>query len=413
MTQLGYGVIAGDSLTFGHASQDYRLRFALGFPRLFSVMDVDLDGDDTLPPPTPDLADGVQIAAFDGVITVGPISGSVAGGGWQCPLVIAKFPANFARYAGVHIYVTPYYSNEALFGELLAFRGYMRSIASDRLPGDERVRISVTSSHSLLADNQLSYGIDYYSSLDHVAPLTVGEAIAHILDAHTNLSPRSAVVVGLPDADLNALSVSAGDFAGIVKGMASAVAIEGWVFSRRDDTLWVTAHPNYLGDAYPNYAIDAMDFNDDMVFSVKLGDERPDDVVASLTVVAETSDQDQLTSRAETRLGLGGRTSLSGLRYDNFDTLDALAPRALAHANRRYRAVQLTMPLNFGFDIGDIVTLTTTIPQRDIAWVKKRFVVLDISITPDLTGHTLTTSCTLDEIIDADALLASGDIFLS
>ena len=406
-------VVTLDSLVYGHATQDYRLRFALEEPRQFSVMDVDEDGDDTLDPPFADTGGGVIIPEFDGVTELGPLAGSVSGGGWTCALTIPRYPATFARYAGVGIFITPYYSNVAPAGEIVAFKGYMKSANPRREAGADTIRFTCEGSVSFLADNALSYGIDYYESADHAAPLAVSEAIGHMLDAHTNIGPRSAVVLGLPDSDLDALSVSAGDFASIIKGMASAVAIEGWLFARRDDTIWITAHPNYVREAYPNWGVSAMDFNDDMIFTVDVGDIRPDDTTASVTLTADTSDQDQLTSRAETALGLGGRQPISSLKYDDFDALDTLAPRALAHANRRYRAVKLTMPLNCGFDLGDLVTLTTEIPQYGISWLMKEFVVLDISHAFDLLRGTVTTTCTLDEIVDTDALLASGAIYLA
>jgi hypothetical protein len=237
-----------DAYLYGHATSDYRLRFSLTTGRNLVVMDVDEDGDDTLDPPPPDTAGAVTVPEFDNVTALGPLAGSVSGGGWTCPFAIAKYRADFAQYYGVEIQGTAYYSNSPL-APVTLFRGYMQDVNPARTAGSDITRFVAATSDRFLRDNALSYGIDWYLSADHIAPIAVADAIRHMLEAHTNLSPRSNINIGLPATDLYALATSAGDLAGIIKGIAGAVLPDAWFFFRRDDTAVATAHPNVAGES--------------------------------------------------------------------------------------------------------------------------------------------------------------------
>lgn len=389
-----------DAYLYGHATSDYRLRFSLTTGRNLVVMDVDEDGDDTLDPPPPDTASAVTVPEFDNVTALGPLAGSVSGGGWTCPFAIAKYRADFAHYYGVEIQGTAYYSNSPLPPETL-FRGYMQDINPAREAGSDITRFVAATSDRFLRDNELSYGIDWYLSADHIAPIAVADAIRHMLEAHTNLAPRSGIVVGLPATDLYALATGAGDLAGIVKGIAGAVLPDPWAFSRRGDTYVVTAHPNVAGDAYP-FPTPVVDFSADMIYRIDPGPQLRANLVASVNLVAQTSDQDQIAvmyPEDGAPGATGSRPTVTGLRYDDEDDLLAIAPLVLAHLNRRWRDVTITMGIIFKCDIGDIVTVTVDFPQRDIYWLRKRFVILSISYAVDQEARTLLTTLKLDECV--------------
>jgi hypothetical protein len=389
-----------DAYLYGHATSDYRLRFSLTTGRNLVVMDVDEDGDDTLDPPPPDTAGAVTVPEFDNVTALGPLAGSVSGGGWTCPFAIAKYRADFAQYYGVEIQGTAYYSNSPL-APVTLFRGYMQDVNPARTAGSDITRFVAATSDRFLRDNALSYGIDWYLSADHIAPIAVADAIRHMLEAHTNLSPRSNINIGLPATDLYALATSAGDLAGIIKGIAGAVLPDAWFFFRRDDTAVATAHPNVAGESYP-FPTPVVDFSDDMVYGIDAGPQLRANLVASVNLVAQTSDQDQITvvyPEDGAPGATGSRPTVTGLRYDLEDDLLAIAPLVYAHLNRRWRDVTITLGIIFKCDIGDLVTVTTSIPQRDIFWLRKKFVVTSISYAINQDERTLLTTIKLDECL--------------
>jgi len=389
-----------DALLHGHATSDYRLQFSLTSARRFAVMDVDEFGDDSNPAPPADTASAVVVPEFDGITALGPISGGVDGNGWTCPFAIARYPADFAAYYGVRIAGTAYYSN-APQPAVTLLKGYIQDVHPARLPGSDITQFLVATSHRFLQQGQLSYGIDWYESASHLAPIAVADAIGHFLTDHCNLTPRSAVTIGLPAVDLYQLSTSASDLLSIVKGLAGAVLPEPWVFCRRDDTVVVTAHPNLAGAAYP-FPTPVLDFSDDMVYGIDAGPEERADLLASVNLTAQTSYQDQLVSRYPTDgapTATGSRLTRSGLRYDDQPSLDTLAPLVYAHERRTWRNVTITAGIIFAVDIGDLVTVTTTIPQRGVVWTAKKFVVKGISYPINQDARTLTTQYTLDEVV--------------
>ena len=388
-----------DAMLLGHATSDYRLQFSLFSPRAFQVMDVDQFGDDTAAPPASDIAASVTVAEFDGITALGPLSGSVDGNGWTCPFAIARYPATFAAYYGVTIAGTAYYSN-APQPAVTLLRGYMQDVHPQRTAGSDLTQFVVATSHRFLQQSQLSYAIDWYTSASHLAPLALADAVRHFIFNHTNLTPRSGVTIALPAITLYQLSTSASDILSIIKGLAASALPEPWVFCRRDDQFVITSHPNLAGAAYP-FPTPVLDFSDDMIYGIDPGPQERPDLVASVNLVAQTSYQDQLVSRYPTDgapTATGSRLTLSGLRYDDQPSLDALAPLVYAHERRTWRNVTITAGIIFKADIGDLVTVTTTIPQRGIVWTAKRFVIRQIAYTINADQRTMITRYTLDEV---------------
>lgn len=390
-------------------TDDYYFTFDLWAQRAFQLSDVSGLGTDDpdihdYPPASDPLTAAPIVAAYDGVTAVGAITGSIGQGGFVSTLTIPKYPAEFADYFGADLTITPVYANVPN-PPVQVFRGYMRHVTATREWRKDRVLFDLKSSASFLQDATFSRGIDWASGLGHSGPTTPTAVITHLLDQHTNLAPRTPYTVALPDQTWTRFSLSEGSVYRMLQAVASAAALEGWVFCRRGDDLLVTAHPNLIGSVYPTYDSPTHEFVDDEILSIDLPEEPPQQV-ARVTLVAQTSDQTELTSEAFNAGGVGSSERTTDLRCDDQTTLDNLATRYLAHRNRRYQQVKLSLGLHVAVDLGDVVTLTTTIPQRDITWNAKRFVVRAISYRPSIVvdnrgtvRRTWLGDVTMDEVL--------------
>lgn len=391
------------------ATEDYYFSFDLWTPRAFQLSDVSGLGQDDpavhdYPPAADPLTAAPIVAAYDGVTAIGAITGTISQGGFATTLTIPKYPANFADYFGADLTITPVYANGATT-PIRVFRGYMRGVTATHKWQADSVLFDIKSSASFLQDATFSRGIDWMSGLDHSGPTTPTAIIEHLLDQHTNLAPRTPYTVALPDQTWDRFSLNEGSVYQMLQAVANAAALEGWVFCRRGDDLLVTAHPNLIGSVYPTYDSPTYEFTDTVMLGVDVP-EQPPDQVARVLLVAKTSNQTELTSEAFNPGGVGSSEKKTDLRCDDQTTLDNLAALYLAHKNRRYQNVKVSLSMNVNVDLGDVVTVTTSIPQRDITWTAKRFVVTGISYRPQITvdangvvRRTWLGDVTLDEVL--------------
>lgn len=390
-------------------SEDYLISFSLWSARAFRISDVNFDGTDDpavhdYPPAADPPVAAPIIAAWDGVTAIDAIAGDVAQGGFVANFTIPLYPATFIDYFGADLEVRPSYAN--VYGPpVRVFRGYMRGVDAARAWQRDSVVFAMKSSASFLQDATFSRGIDWAAGLGHDAPVTPTAIAEHLLGTHTNLAPRSPYTVGLPDLSFDRFSLNQSSVYDMLRSLGDATALEGWVFCRRDDSLVVTGHPNLVGDAYP-FRTPVYELTDDVLLKLDIP-ETPPDRAARVLLAATTSTQTTLTSEVYTASGVGANVTAPGaLRSDSQAALDGLAANYLAHLNRRYQGVKATLSLNLNFDLGDIVTVTTTVPQRGYRWVANKFVVRALSYRPQVTvqggvvRRTWTTEATLDEVLN-------------
>lgn len=390
-------------------SEDFLITSQIWQPRAFRLADVAADGTDDpavhdYPPAADPLLAGPILTEFDAVTAIDAIAGDVQQGGFVAGLSIPLYPATFLDYYGADLEVRPSYAN--VYGPpVRVFRGYMRQVQDARAWQRDSAIFSMKSSASFLQSATFSRGIDWAAGLGHAAPVTPTEIAEHLLGTHTNLAPRSPYTVALPDLTFDRFSLNQGSVYDGLRALGDATALEGWVFCRRDDSLVVTAHPNLIGALYPTYSAPTYEITDDVLLRLDVT-ESPPDQAARVLLAATTSTQTTLTSEVYTAAGVGANVTAPGtLRSDSQSHLDTLAARYLAHLNRRYQ-VKASLTLNLNCDLGDVVTLTTEIPQRGIVWVNKRFVVRALSYHPVITiqdgvvRRTWTTDATLDEVLD-------------
>lgn len=403
--------MAADTTLYRRASHNHTIEFDLGTARNWYLADVDGYGMDTGNFPVPADPDAPTIVqAFDGVTAVGRISGSVQAGGFATELTIPRYLADFADWFGCTILARgtlggvpgiPGAGGDEL-GRVVLFRGYMQTVTGTRAYGMQTTRFPVASSSAFLRNSSFSRGLDWYAgSASHPAPTTAHDIIRHLLLAHTNIYPRSNYGIYIPDHALDGFSLNAGSVMSMIQGLLdNFTGGEGWLMCRRNDDIYLGCHPNLDRDGlHPSLNDPIIDFDDGLVDQYDIA-ETPPRAVAAVTVVGTHSDQ---TTHVATYYGPNGAGSRvrRDIRTDDDAVVDWLAARLHAHLNRRFQAVKLTVSGLPGItvDLGDVVTVTTDIPQRNIHWSGKKFAVIAIEYASDTQKNTLTSTLTLDECL--------------
>lgn len=374
-------------------------------PRNFVLVDVDSTGADVDAPPDDEGTEQALDPAFGGMTNVGSISGSVDSGGMSGDFAIPDLVVPMPVYTQIDLRIRTWHGNVPGVigaagtdpGRVLFYRGYVSKVAAHGEWQKDTVRFTVESSMQFLSRSSFTRSIDFGPGLAHSGPITLHGAIGHLLDAHTNLKPRSVVGIYLPDHTFERLTLNQGSVMSMLKGLADN-ALEGWVFFDREDNLQIMAHPNLAPEAWAEKLADPIiEFDDTLIETIDI-EEYPSDQVSQVTLNAMTYDGKELRVDRYGSSGLGERKSFSGLRYDDIDALNTLAALYEAHANRRYR-VKIRTFLNIAADLGNIVTVSTEVKQRGISWIQKPFVVLGISYNVNMGELTFSSELTLDEVV--------------
>lgn len=392
-------------------SQNFTLTFDLQGARAWSIMNVDEDGVDGAPPATDGGSDWPIVAAFDGVASFGTIGGSVAAGGWSCELTVPSFPADFDQYFGVDINIQTYHANvPGVVGAagtdpdgFRLFRGYQQTLTAGRTYGRSESRFPIESSSGFLKRSELRNGFDFAADTPHGPPVSAHAVVRHILLEHTNWADRSQYGLYFPDHDLDAFSVNEGSLWQIFQSLAGNFGIEPWVFCRRGDDLYLGCHPNLdIDGLHPNLASPIIELDDDLVLEWTVERER-EYRAATVTIVCQLSDQTEHVVFVGDDANEGSHPKYQ-IRTDDTAKAALLADALFRHLNRRW-TVRAKLPLNVAVDLGDCVTVTTTDPQRDIAWSGKPFVATEVRYTPEWQGgrRTWTTELVLDEVVRGTA----------
>jgi hypothetical protein len=393
-------------------SEDYRLRVELYEPRYFTLADMAANGTDAGAAAADTGGPAPFIEAFDGISDLGSISGSIDAGGWSCDLTIPQFPATFDDYFGVVLAIQAWHggvwgvpgaSGTALEADI--FRGWMQAATAKREYGKDTATFKIESSATFLKAARFTRGMDFYAgspSAAHGGPTDTDTIIAHLLEYHTNWTSRHPDGVGygiyIPDHDVITFSLNEGSVYDMLKQVADNCALDGQVYCRRGDDLYIGCHPNLAPDRRGDLMTPKIDLDADLILDIEVP-EVPSYSVAEVSVVAQLSDQTEYFANYYGGSGPGSRPKYT-IRTDDTAQADNLAARMFAHANRRFPAVKVTLPLNVVADLGDVVALTIDIPQRGIAWSGKRFYCTAVSYQPDIQKRTWRTSLTLDEILE-------------
>lgn len=393
-----------DTTALGRSSQDCKLRCALSAPRQFALSDVDGFGADQGAPPGDAEGAGPTIAAFDQISSFGTISGSIAAGGWSCALTVPQVPATFADFFGVEVFAQTWYGGvpgvvgaAGVASEARIFRGWMTEARVAREFQGTTSTFTIKSGSDFLSRTSFTRGIDWASGLPHGAPGSSNAIIDHLIRYHTNYGDRSAIGIYLPDHALTSFSVNEGSVLSMIKSVADNFVLEGEVYCRREDDLFIGAHPNLCPDTHPTINDPIIEFLPDLMLSIEVP-EVPNYQCTEVAVTAQKSDQTEYTARYYGGSGVGTRAKYQ-IRTDDIGQANALAALMFAHQNRRFRAVKVTTALNVAIDLGDCVLLTVDLPQRGISWAQKKFYVTAISYMPDLSNRTFKAEYTLDEIL--------------
>lgn len=396
--------MATDPTRLAYSSQDYLLRCELYAARQFSLADVDSSGADEGAAPA-DTGDVVPFnAAFDGISSLGTISGSIASGGFSCDLTIPQTLADFADFYGIVLKISTWYGGipgvvgaAGTADEADIFRGWMRAASVKRVFQGTTATFTMRSGSAFLAAMAFSRGIDYGAGLDHGGPTTSNAIIAHLIEYHTNWSSRHPDPPGygiyLPDHALDAFSLSEGSVMDMIRGLANNFALDADVYCRRGDDLVIGAHPN-LGGYNPDPIIE---LTDDLMLEID-AEETPAIECTQCTIAAQHSDQTEYIASYYGGSGVGSRPKYQ-IRTDDDSQADYLAAAMFAHLNRRFRNVRVKLPLNVSIDLGDTITITTDLPQRGIHWASKKFQVRELSYSPDLSRRTFVSDLVCDEVI--------------
>lgn len=404
-------------LHLARSTQAYRLSFDLQSPRAWQLVDVNFDGSDgdapALDPISPlgpanefRLQDTV-VAAFDGITDL-IISGSIDQGGMATTLSVPQVPAEFPDYFGVGISIQTWHGNiPGVIGAAGVdydgaplYQGYMRS-AQARATSDMRiVDFSIRSTASFWQDSSFTRGIDFATGLAHGAPGTPEDVVRHMVDAHTNTSPRSVVGIYLPAHDLGtAYSLNRGSMYQMIKQVADNACLIGWVAADREDNIQVTGHPNMIGDLYPDYHTPIIDLDDGMILEWDSVDQPPRQV-AQCSITMIHSDQTEEVINGYALGGLGSRDFFT-IRSDDINVANDLNARYLAHGNRRYPSLRLRLSLVVAIDLFDMVTVTSEARynNRGINWNMKKFVVTGLEYQVESQEQRFSSWVTLDEVV--------------
>jgi hypothetical protein len=382
--------------------QTYAATIARWAPRAFDVADADEDGLDAAV--TADAAPGSPVEAqVEGITGLGTVTGSIGAGGWSCAPVIPGAVADWPDYAGIVVTLTPSYDGTAEAATPL-FTGYARGDVAAVVPaGFARLSYPCATSHQFLKTWRLENGIDWALGGDHTLPETLADAVEHILTDHTNLTPRSTVTVDLPTVTYaEALAVSAGSPYAAITSMVGGALGEAWAFSKRDDSFHVTTHPN-LHPAYAGLASAlALDDTHALTRGRAGGWEwarQPANRVAQVILAGTFPDQTEaLAVYPASPSGGGVILRPSGFAVEDQAAFDDFAELYFAHVNRRWSG-RVSVGLNLAVDLGSVVEVTTAIPQLAATFAAKKFVVVGMSIAPDLAAGTLVADLSLDEVV--------------
>lgn len=388
-------------------AQNYALAFTLLYSRAWSIMNVDEDGNDGAAPSGDEERAWPLVEYYDGISSIGTIAGSVANGGWSCELTIPSFPTNFDRYFGVQIDIQTWHANvPGVVGAAgtdpdgtTIFKGYQQTLTSERVFGRSESVFPIASSAEFLKRSQLRHGFDFAAETPHGLPGTAHDVVRHILLDHTNWADRSGYGLYFPNHNLDSFAVNEGSLWNVFHDLIRSFGVEPWVFCRRGDDLYLGVHPNLdLDGLHPSVNDPIIELDDDLVLQWNI-ERRREFEVATVTIVAQKSDQTEYVKTVGDDSGEGSHPKYQ-VRTDDTATVDALAAALLAHLNRRWVA-RPVLPLNVAVDLGDCVTVTTADPQRNIAWSGKKFVATEVRYTPVWQGkkRTWKTELVLDEVV--------------
>lgn len=393
-----------DTSRLKKAAQAFSLRFAVLTPRQFALADVNGSGADTGAAPS-DSAAYTTDYDFQGVSAVS-IRGSIAQGGWTADLTIPFYLAAFEDYWGVEIYLKTWHGGiPGVIGaagvdpdDILIFRGYMRGVTASRKYGERAVVFHMESSSSFLRDSSFTRGIDMAAGLPHGAPGDSNYILSHLLLYHTNFYPRSNYGIYLPAHSVDAFSVNEGSVLSMLKQLCDNFALEGQVYCRREDDIVLGAHPNLSPSLHPNINSPIIELDDELVLAYEVPEEPPSNT-DQVTVEVQHSDQTSYAARYYGLTGLGSRNKYQ-IRSDDNAIADELAALQYAHLNRRYKAVKVMTGLLVSIDLGDVVLVTTTLPQRGVTWNARKFFVTDIEYRIDIQRQQFQATYTLDALAE-------------
>lgn len=381
--------------------------------RTFRASDPATDGTDTAHdgqtfPPAADTLDAhAAIPAFAGLTGYGQISGSLGQGGWSGALAL---PAAYAddELVGLDLGVAASFDGAAV-GAATLLRCYVQQIGGNHTWDTPSLALPVATSHVTLEQRGTGRAVDFFAGSaepehDTTGGLALADMIAHYLDGHTNLAPRSPYTVALPAHTIAAYGFSAGAIMGALRAVARNFGVEPIVYFDRNDTLTITAHPNLIGDTYPGLSSPVLDLTAAHELhgngrGVQIT-EAPANRYNFVTLVATDSEGVELVATAGTGSGDGSPVPpVTGLRIDDADALQDLADLYLEHVNRRI-AVTIPVGLNTLLDIGQIVTYTATAALRSgtVNWARKPFLVTAYSMMLDFANGTARGVLTLDEV---------------
>lgn len=399
-----------DTAPLKRTAQNYLLEFDLRTRRQWRMMNVDADGNDGDPPAADPDEEAPLVAAFDGVSAVGTVSGSVEGGGFQAELTIPRFPADFDQYFGVDLMIRTWHSDVPGVvgaagtdtGRVRVFRGYQQTLASNRVYGKSKSVFPIESSSGFLKRSQFRNGWDWAAATPHGAPGTAHDVVRHILLEHTNWYPRALYGLYFPDHALTSFSFNEGqNLLDALRGVVGTFCLEPWVMCRRGDDLYLGCHPDLdVDDLHPSKDDPIIELDDDLVLEWNIARER-ETQVASVTIVAQQSDQTQYvkTYPADGGAGAEGSHPKFTIRSDDPAAVDALAERQYYHLNRRWVA-RPKLPLDVSIDLGDVIEVTTRDPARNYDFRRKKFAATAVAYAPVWDGRkrTFTSDLVLDEL---------------
>ena len=411
-----------DTTNLKRSSQDWAITFDLYAPRAFRLSDVGPLGTDagdihSYPPAADPLVSAPQIAGYDGVIDFGSIGGSIAQGGFSATLTIPEYPADWAAFFGVDLRLATVHGGiPGIIGAsgvdpdtIRLFRGYQQAATAYNSYTYKRSEFQVESSMAHLRRAGFSRGFDFYAGGDHAAPTTAWDVISHIVYQHTNLTPRSLLGLYIPNHQFNSYSIGGGSVASILQTVAdNCSAGEGWVFCDREDNLQIMCSPNLAPALHPTVNDPIIHLDEELVLHLDGGGggvvipEVAYTQVGSVQLTATMSDQTSYATPVYyTGNGEGDRVVRGPYQTDDWQALNALAERLLAHLNRRYRGIQVTLPLNVAVNLGDCVLLSVdgSNNNRGITWAEKKFCCVAIAYNVDMESHVFTSVLTLDEVI--------------
>lgn len=401
------------------AYQEFSISVDVLSPRQWRLADVDstgFDTGDTFPPAADNEVFVPQVRYWHAIKDIGSISGSVDEGGWSSDITVPQQGeglADLPDFSCIDLHIRTWHGGLPGVvgaagidpGRVKLFRAFIRHRQTNEEMDYGQVVYDLRSGVSFLQDSSFSRGIDWYpGSASHSAPVSLAELIDHLIFFHTNWHPRAEHSVYLPNTVYNTYELSEGSVYAMLKSIADNAVLEGWVFCGREGELVITGHPNLVGaDIYGNgastIATPIIEFDDTIVMNWGIP-ENTGYEIASMTVTAMTSDQQEITRTYYIPGGLGSRERWPVvLRSDDTDLLNLMTQRAALHANSRFKGVTITVPLNVSVNTGDIVLCTHRGKRLATQWNRKLFVVKTVVYDINLDAETFISTITLDEVL--------------